>query len=88
MIVAWVPMTPIFPLRVAAVARRTAGDAWGLRDLPILLYLGVFGVALNQLFFVLGVSMTSVAHAAFIIETPIDAMDVAALVQRALGRTS
>jgi drug/metabolite transporter (DMT)-like permease len=48
-------------------ARRAAGDVWGKRDLPVLLYLGLFGVALNQLFFVLGVSLTSVAHSAFII---------------------
>jgi drug/metabolite transporter (DMT)-like permease len=60
-------------------ARRAAGGAWGKRDLPVLLYLGLFGVALNQLFFVLGVSLTSVAHSAFIIAiTPILVLLIAA----------
>lgn len=76
--IAGVVITPVYWLQ----ARRTAGDAWGLRDLPVLLYLGVFGVALNQLFFVLGVSMTSVAHAAFIIAiTPILVLIIAALMK-------
>ena len=63
-------------------ARRGAGENWGRRDLPVLLYLGLFGVALNQLFFVLGVNLTSVAHSAFIIAmTPILVLLLAALMK-------
>jgi drug/metabolite transporter (DMT)-like permease len=40
---------------------------WTPRDIPRLLALGVFGVTLNQVFFVVGLSRTSVAHAAIII---------------------
>jgi len=40
---------------------------WGKRDLPVLLYLGLFGVTLNQLCFLMGLSRTSVAHSALII---------------------
>jgi Predicted permease, DMT superfamily len=40
---------------------------WKARDVPLLIQLGVFGVALNQVFFVLGLNRTSVAHAALII---------------------
>lgn len=59
---------PIYFLR----AKNGNGRDWKLRELPLLLYLGLFGVALNQLFFVLGISRTSVAHAAFMIGlTPI-----------------
>jgi drug/metabolite transporter (DMT)-like permease len=53
---------------------------WGMGDLPILIYLGLFGVALNQLFFVMGLSRTSVAHAAILIAlTPICVLLIAAL---------
>ena len=45
--------------------RRT--DRWGREDLPLLLFLGLFGVALNQLCFVMGLSSTTVAHSAIII---------------------
>jgi drug/metabolite transporter (DMT)-like permease len=48
----------------------------------VLLYLGLFGVALNQLFFVLGVNLTSVAHSAFIIAmTPILVLLLSALMK-------
>ena len=52
---------------------RTAGERnWSRQDAPILMFLGTFGVALNQLFFVLGISLTSIAHSAiFISVTPI-----------------
>jgi drug/metabolite transporter (DMT)-like permease len=48
-------------------ARGANGARWTRRDLPVLFGLGLFGVAMNQLFFVLGMSRTSVAHAALII---------------------
>jgi len=46
----------------------------------MLIYLGLFGVALNQLFFILGLSRTSVAHSAIIIGlTPIFVLLIGAL---------
>jgi drug/metabolite transporter (DMT)-like permease len=48
-------------------SRGRNGGRWTRQDLPVLIGLGLFGVALNQLFFVLGMSRTSVAHAALII---------------------
>jgi drug/metabolite transporter (DMT)-like permease len=48
-------------------ARRNPGAArWRRRDVPLLLLLAMFGVALNQLFFTLGLWRTSVAHAAIL----------------------
>jgi drug/metabolite transporter (DMT)-like permease len=61
--------------------RRTA-DRWGWSDVPILVYLGLFGVALNQLFFVLGLSRTSVAHSAIIVGlTPIQVLFIASMMR-------
>lgn len=40
---------------------------WTRADLPVLLFLGLVGVGLNQVFFLLGLQRTSVAHAAFLI---------------------
>jgi drug/metabolite transporter (DMT)-like permease len=37
---------------------------WKLRDLPLIVTVGIFGVSLNQFLFVLGMNSTSVAHAA------------------------
>lgn len=48
-------------------------------DIPRLLGLGVFGVALNQLFFVIGISRTTVAHSALMIGlTPVLVLLIAA----------
>lgn len=47
--------------------RRNGVPGWERRDLPLLFMLGVAGVALNQVFFVLGINRTSVSHAAIII---------------------
>jgi drug/metabolite transporter (DMT)-like permease len=44
--------------------RRRTGDRWSSKELPLLLLLGFFGVALNQFCFVLGLSRTSAAHSA------------------------
>ena len=46
---------------------RNKKESWDRGDVPLLIGLGVFGVALNQLFFVLGLNRTSVAHASIII---------------------
>ncbi len=40
---------------------------WSRRDIPLLMALGVLGVALNQVFFVVGIARTSVAHASIMI---------------------
>jgi drug/metabolite transporter (DMT)-like permease len=61
---------------------RRVSDRWGWGDVPILLELGLFGVALNQLFFVLGLSRTSVAHSAIIAGlTPILVLLIAAMMR-------
>jgi len=52
--------------------RRRAKKTWTMADLPTLVVLGLLGVALNQFLFILGLSRTSVAHAAiFANMTPI-----------------
>src|SRR5437764_15646 len=48
-------------------ARRNGGHRWTRKDIPVLAGLGVLGIALNQFFFVIGIGMTSVAHAAILI---------------------
>jgi drug/metabolite transporter (DMT)-like permease len=42
--------------------RRRHKPTWTLRDLPLIVLIGVFGVSLNQFLFVLGLSRTTVAH--------------------------
>ena len=55
----------IFPIFLARLRRKPA--AWSWRDVALLLILGVFGIALNQVFFVLGLGHTSAAHSAILI---------------------
>lgn len=58
---------------------RNRAATWTRRDVPVLLLLGIFGVALNQVFFVAGISRTSVAHAALMIGlTPVMVLVLAA----------
>ena len=57
----------LFMLPFYAWENRRHAAKWTPRDVPLLLALGVFGVTLNQVFFVVGLSRTSVAHAAIII---------------------
>lgn len=47
----------------------TSGSVWTWRELRLVAPLGLCGVAANQLFFVLGLARTSVAHAAIVIAT-------------------
>ena len=47
----------------------TGASVWTWRDLRVLIPLGLCGVTGNQLFFVMGLSRTSVAHAAIMIST-------------------
>ncbi|MBI1791560.1 MAG: EamA family transporter [Acidobacteria bacterium] len=49
--------------------RRAEGETWDRSDLPVLLFLGICGVALNQVLFLSGLSRTSVGHSAFVIAT-------------------
>ena len=56
-----------FILPFYAWENRDRATSWTRRDVPLLLSLGVFGVTLNQVFFVVGLRRTSVAHAAIII---------------------
>lgn len=59
-------------LPIYAYYSRRGETVWARADVPKLISLGMLGVALNQLFFVLGISRTSVAHAAIVIAfTPI-----------------
>jgi drug/metabolite transporter (DMT)-like permease len=49
----------------------------------MLIYLGLFGVTLNQLFFIIGLSRTSVLHSSLIIAmTPIFVLAIAALIKQ------
>jgi drug/metabolite transporter (DMT)-like permease len=53
---------------VYAVHRRNNGAAlWRWADVPVLVALGMCGVALNQIFFILGIAKTNVAHASIMI---------------------
>jgi drug/metabolite transporter (DMT)-like permease len=52
-------MTPVY-----LWDRRRHRPTWTLRDLPLMVAIGVFGISLNQFLFVVGLSRTSVAHAA------------------------
>jgi drug/metabolite transporter (DMT)-like permease len=53
---------------------------WTREEIPLLASLGVFGIALNQLLFVLGVQRTTVAHASLVVATtPIQVLLLARL---------
>lgn len=53
--------------------------AWTRSEVKRLMFLGIIGVGLNQFFFVLGISMTTVSHAAIMIGlTPITVLVLAA----------
>jgi drug/metabolite transporter (DMT)-like permease len=58
-----ISMAGVLIIPIYAWERRTQGPrTWTLRDVPLLVMLGMFGVALNQFLFVVGLSRTSVAH--------------------------
>jgi drug/metabolite transporter (DMT)-like permease len=77
-----VAMAGVFMLPVYA-SQRGGTTSWSRRDLPMLVYLGVFGVTLNQLFFMIGLSRTSVAHSALLIAmTPIFVLIIAAIAKQ------
>jgi len=59
------------------------GRSWLNADWRYLIVLGVFGVGLNQLFFILGLSRTSVVHSVLIIAmTPIFVLVIAASIKQ------
>ncbi len=77
-----IAMAGVFMIPVYA-AQRGGAKPWNRRDLPMLVYLGVFGVTLNQLFFMIGLSRTSVAHSALLIAmTPIFVLIIAAIAKQ------
>jgi drug/metabolite transporter (DMT)-like permease len=60
--------------------RRNGGHGWNRRDIPLLLFLGLCGVGLNQALFVVGIQRTTVAHAAIMIAlTPMLVLVIAAI---------
>jgi len=70
----------LMPAYAAARWRAPRQEAWTARELALLGLLGVFGITLNQVFFILGMARTSVAHAALLIATtPLQVMALAAL---------
>jgi drug/metabolite transporter (DMT)-like permease len=60
-----VTMAGVLMLFIRVMKREGNGAA--REDFPLLVILGLFGVALNQLFFVVGLGRTTVAHAAIIV---------------------
>lgn len=61
-------------------SRRTGAGGWHASDLPLLLALGLLGVGVNQLCFVLGLAKTSVSHASIMIGlTPVLVLVIAAV---------
>jgi drug/metabolite transporter (DMT)-like permease len=68
----------VMVLPVYAWERRKKRANWTRRDVPLLMGLGIVGVTLNQLFFIVGLSRTSVAHSSLIIGlTPIQVLILA-----------
>jgi len=57
-----ISMAAVLMIPVYVWDRRRHRPTWTLRDLPLMVIIGVFGVSLNQFLFVLGLSRTSVAH--------------------------
>jgi drug/metabolite transporter (DMT)-like permease len=76
-----ISMAAAFILPIYAWSNRNS--TWGNRDWPTLILLGGCGVTLNQVFFMLGLSRTSVAHSALIISmTPIFVLLIAAAIKQ------
>ncbi len=57
----------VFILPIYLWRRQDKHDAWTWLEFRRVLLLGIFGVAGNQLFFVVGLAWTSVAHAAIVV---------------------
>ena len=59
----------VWPIYFARASKREPHERWTASEFPLLALVGIVGVVLNQLFFIIGLSMTSVAHAAIIVAT-------------------
>ncbi|MEO8656877.1 MAG: DMT family transporter [Bryobacteraceae bacterium] len=67
-------MVPVYWMQT-----RDTGRTWVVRDVPMLVLLGVFGITLNQIIFVFALSRTSVAHSSLVIAlTPLLVLSFAA----------
>jgi len=74
--IAGLAMIPVYRRWV----RRNGGRGWSATDVPLLLFLGLCGVGLNQALFVIGIQQTTVAHAAIMIAlTPMLVLVIAAI---------
>jgi drug/metabolite transporter (DMT)-like permease len=70
-------------LMIPVYLSQNGAAAWDKRDLPVLIYLGLFGVTLNQLCFIVGLSRTSVVHSVLIIAmTPIFVLIIATFMKQ------
>lgn len=70
----------IWPVYLWDRKRNPGRVQWRRSDMPKLMGLGLCGVGLNQVFFVMGLSRTSVAHASILLATtPIMVLVIAAL---------
>lgn len=68
----------ILPFYFRQQSNARTRDRWSRREAPSLIALGVLGVMFNQLLFVLGISLTSVAHAGMMIAlTPLCVLTLA-----------
>ena len=69
-------MTPLY-------AWQQGASSWLNRDWPTLLALGVFGVTMNQFFFMVGLSRTTASHSALLIGmTPVFVLLIAAAIRQ------
>ena len=72
----------MLPIYFWSARRKGASHSkpWNLRDLAVISALGICGITLNQIFFVAGISRTSVAHGALVIAlSPVMVLLLAAL---------
>ena len=70
----------LLPIYILAKRRKPDSAPWTRSEILTLAALGVVGITLNQVFFIIGISMTSVAHAALIISIgPVFVLILAAL---------
>src|SRR5258708_20625853 len=79
--IAGIVIVPVFIVRGRVMRDRRPVSRWTARDIGLLLVLGVLGIALNQVFFIMGLSHTSVAHSAIMIAL----MPVLVLLMAAIG---
>lgn len=70
----------MWPVYFLGSSAREPEESWSMADTPLLIGVGVFGVVVNQMLFVIGLSMTSVAHASVMTAlVPITVLAIAAM---------